>query len=197
MSVKIRHYDQDTPFGAWLRAKGQSGELPSNSIEVGVTASDVDMVVRCWKNNASGKQIQCIVWLEVKTRNGDCDYAQDSLFSAMSVFAREVQLDDFNVRFYGIFRLRMSGTSPINSQVMLWERWPWKRHGVSKPYHKADLIKSVISESVLVRILKSELHPCTLLEWKPHKSHHGSNTIYEPVTTELGFTVDKPIRKIY
>lgn len=198
--VKERLFGEDSPFNAWLREQGRNGNLPSSGNEVGITVTDVDVLVKCWKNAASGKRVRCLFWIEYKTRGGSVDFAQADTFRCMTAFAKEKKFPDFNIRFYGVFRLIMSGTRPDDSQWMRWDRWNSEmangREWRKLPEERC-LKKDLVSAEDLLDILACRKHPCSLRPWKTSVSHHGETVLLEEKITELGFSISVPIRKAY
>ena len=194
--VRLRYYEQDTPFGQWLRHQGQLGHLPSNSVDLGVTATDVDMVINCYKNRATGKKVKCIFWIEVKTRCGEVRFAQSEIFRMVNAFAGLKTFSGVDYRFYGVLRLRMSGTAPDNSDHMWWERWPWSKHGWKRLPEETEIQSTVIQADTLSSILRCELHPTSLKPWKVERDHHGTTTVMEVEERPL-FTVERPVIKRY
>lgn len=194
MTSRVRHYDKDTPFGAWLRRNAD--KIPSNGIETGTTANDVDMVISCWKNRRTGTQIRSLTQIEIKTRCGDVAFQQMEAFSTLSAFAGVRNFSDIQFRFYGVCFLMLSGTSPDDSDQMFWKRFPIsvRFDGKTKPTPKEMLVDK-ISQSQLIGLLTAELHPISLRKFRPEVTHHGGKIVFTTETTPLGFTVDRIIHK--
>jgi len=191
--TKIRYYDSDTPFGQWLRSQK---ELPSNSIDFGLIASDVDMLVEVWKTKRTGKVIKSIMMIEVKTRQADSDFAQMQLLSAMSAFAGKKDFPDVQFRFYGVCFLLLDGTQPDNSSKMIWRRFPLKMLSPTKStFDAGHLISSDITKAQLLQLLRLEIHPISLRTFQPETSHHGSKLITIAESMPLGFNVDRVVKK--
>lgn len=195
--TRIRHYEKDTPFGDWLRNQGHNGNLPSSSIDLGVTATDIDMLVKNYKNHHTGKELKAMFWVEVKTRSAVPRFAQESIFSMMHLFTGQREFTDDVIRFYGVFRLILSGTSPTNSKCIEWHRFNWSKDNPKRMVTESDLRKTVITEQQLIQILRMDIHPVSLKKWTP-ESHHGETVDVENYRTPLfPDGVPRPIRKMY
>ena len=187
--TRIRHYGTDTPFGAWLR---KQPTLPSNGVDFGLTATDVDMVVRCWKKRPTGQLLECILLIEVKTRGGQSGYGQRSIFESLHSFHGQKNNKDKSIRFYGVATLTMELTDPEDSAWMKWSRYKWNQHG-----NVDSLVPVVdfITADQLRGILRFDLHPSSLRKFAPHVTHHGSTEIVVTESSPLGFEYDRVIRK--
>lgn len=194
MSTKVRMYGEDTPFGDWLRSNRR---IPSNSLDCGVVASDVDMTVMRYKRKETGKVIQSIMQVEVKTRMSECDFAQSCIMSSLSAFSGVRSFRDRTLINYGVCFIHMSGTSPLDSDVIRWRRFPWFKHDKKKEFGAAEMRDTAINVSTLESILRFDLHPISLKPYRPEFSHHGHRLITVKETTPLGFVTEKTIRKMY
>ena len=192
--TRIRYYDLDSPFGAWLR---RQKSLPSNSVEIGFVATDIDLIAHCWKRRPTGNLIQCLLYIEVKTRCADFRFSQFETLSALSAFAGQRNFEDVQYRFYGTAFLLLSGTDPSNSDRIVWKRFPFIRNVRKKRLSQEDLIATDIDEEKLVEILSFTRHPISLRKFRPEKSHHGSKVVYSTEMTPLGFEVDVVKRKVW
>jgi len=188
--TRMRYYGNDSDFGGWLR---DQTELPSNSIDFGLVASDVDFVVQNWKRKATGQHFLAMMFVEIKTRGGEVKFPQSLMLENLSRFSGDVETPKKVVRFFGWFSLQMSGTRPDNSEWMVWRRFKWKKSGCDT----SKVLCDKISLEQLISLLRFDIHPSSLRPWNPEISHHGSKTIIETLTTELGMKVDFPIRKVW
>jgi len=175
---RIRHFDQDTPFGDWLR---KQKDLPSNSDDFGFVATDVDMVVQNWKRNDTGQSIKNMMQIEVKTRNGGSTgvpHAQMETLSILSSFAGEKRCNNLLFRFYGVFFLTLSNTSPENSEDIWWCGWKYHEDDEQKIVRltKSNLIWHKITEETLISLLRFDINPITL---EPMSFFHDSDELEE------------------
>jgi hypothetical protein len=191
--TRIRHYEQDSPFGSWLREQSKSN-LPSVCLDGGFTATDVDMIVmRRWQINEVS--LQNIMFVEVKTRNGLLKTGQDYIFNALNRFRGVRANEGSKVQFYGVCGLLMSGTSPLDSEKITWCRQPWNKP-IRGDTFRNDELSTQISVDTLIKILAWDLHPVSLKKYKPSvKGNHGQTEIVTKETTLLGFEVDRVIIK--
>lgn len=210
--TRIRHYETGTPFGEWLRSQRDLPSTPSPDCEVGFIATDIDLVVHRWFHGSTGKHIQCLMVVEVKTRGAQPRFAQLESLSALQLFSakknirlalptihpetREMIPDFRQYRFYGVHFLLLSGTSPEDSDSMVWARWKWKPHGVDHQMTASQLQRTKINIEQLKGILRWDLHPSTLKPFKPFKKHHGFREIDQEIVTPLGFeTMERTIKR--
>ena len=196
--VRQRFYGEDSPFGRWLRMQGVSKDgkpanLPSNHVDFGLTASDVDFVLRNWKRKSSYQWIQSTMLIEIKTRGAEIKFPQDALMNNLSMFAGDRNAGKFHVRFWGWFGLRLSGECPSTSEKIIWCGYKWKTRVGGCDME--SYFEKEISEEFLIGICRFDVNPCSLRPWKPESSHHGSRLLVEKEKTELGFEVEKTIRK--
>ena len=190
----IRHYDHDTPFGAWLRAN--KDKIPSNGVETGTTANDVDFVIHCWKRKNTGEQIKAITQVEIKTRCGEVAFQQMEAFSTLSAFAGVRDFKDAQYRFYGVCFLLLSHTRPDNSDTIVWKRFPVQvKTDVKEKLVPSAMLIDRITEAQLIGILTSDLHPISLRKFRPGWLHHGRKSVVVTEMTELGFPVEKVVHK--
>ena len=195
--TRLRYYEEGTPFGNWLR---NQDDLPSKSASLGFIASDIDMVCHRWFHHATGKHIQCVMIIEVKTRGARPRFAQMESLSALQIFAgkKNVSIHKSNneyrqYRFYGVMQLLLSNTSPDDSDNIIWARWPWDRYGSDKLMTDTHLIETAIDAETLKKILRFDLHPISLKPFKPFKSHHGHRLIDQEVVLPLGFSIQERV----
>jgi len=133
----------ETSFGRWIR---QSKKLDSRN---GFAIYDVDYIVHKFKQQ-NNREYQLIMLIEVKTRNSDLQPAQrDTLYilnqvienrrsnrhtgqnshnnyhrqsrgplKVWSVMSKRM----VNLRSFGVFTLRFSGTGPCDSETIYWNK---------------------------------------------------------------------------
>jgi len=196
MDRSIRHFGDETPFSSWLRCKNKTGEIPSISPDLGVVFTDIDLMVQCWRKKKTGESIQSMFIIEVKTRNGILTRPQESIYTAMQAFSGQRVFGSKIIRFYGCMSLLLNGTSPSNSDRIIWKRFPMTVKDKYRSIPTIDqMIETDISENELVSILRFDTHPVSLRPFNPETSHHGSRTTSRVVLTELGFPVEEIIKE--
>lgn len=196
MDRSIRHFGDETPFSSWLRSKHKSGDIPSVSPDLGVVFTDIDLLVQCWRKKTTGESIRSMFIIEVKTRNGILTRPQESIYSAMQAFAGQRVFGNQVIRFYGCMSLLLNGTSPNNSDRIIWKRFPMIVKNRAKQVPNVDnMIETDISESQLISLLRFDIHPVSLRAFRPERSHHGSRITVRTVLTELGFPVEEVVKE--
>lgn len=172
--TRMRVFGSDKPFCDWVR---HCRFLPSSSFEFGVCIDDVDLIVHVYKTpvDAVGtREVQSLMFLEVKTRGGELLMHQQDTLKKLNWF-RGIKN---GVRHFGVSVLKMSGTTPIKSQNIWWGRFK----NDSLAYRKIDV-------ATLIELLKFNMHPDNLGR-RPFRRHHKTQTIVEQETTPLGFVCD-------
>lgn len=187
--IRERVFGTDPDFCAWLRK--QQKELPSYSKNIGFVASDVDLVLHRYMtaiDNIGSREIQSIMMLEVKSRNGKPHFSQlDTLYKQHFVSNRRVKLGNTLICHFGVSVLVLSGTDPSNSETMLWGRF--------KPSDNGKLSYREINLFQLYKLLKFELHPDNLTI-QPFRRHHKTTVISMVEQMPLGFQVEKIIKQV-
>lgn len=196
MDRSIRHFGDETPFSSWLRAKHKTGDIPSISPDLGIVFTDIDLLVQCWRKKSTGQAIQSMFILEVKTRNGVLTRPQEAIYCAMQAFSGQRVFGHKILRFYGCMSLLLNGTSPDNSDRIIWKRFPMTVKNKAKDMPCVDqMIETDITESQLISLLRFDIHPVSLRPFKPEVSHHGGRITVRTVLTELGFFVEESIKE--
>lgn len=178
--ARDRVYGSDTDFMAWMRAHHL---LPANSADCGFVATDNDIVVHRYKTAVDGlgtREIQSIMDIETKTRNGMPTPSQlDTLYKRDMFRGTKETPQGELVRYYGTYVLRMSGTTPENSDQLWWCHF-------SRRESNRLLIRVPISKKVLIDLLRFDRHPDNL-STKPLRRHHKTTTVVERQVADLGF----------
>jgi len=151
----------ETDFERWMR---NSSDLDSRS--AGIVRFDVDVLLHKYKtliDNASSRDVQFMMFVEVKTMMAEPSESQIDTLSLLNNVLRNRQVNmhhtprkqmggqlrkvyshakkkEVRLYLFGGHLLQISGTDPVNSDRMLWDR---------KPITAADLI----------RILRFEVNP--------------------------------------
>lgn len=189
--VRERMYGSDTDFCAWMR---RCKDLPSYGDTFGFVASDNDLTIHRYKTSIDSvgtREVQGIMQVEIKTRRGKPSSSQIDTLTKLNLFCGDRKLGNINIRFFGVFVLVLSGTSPDDSDCMWWCSSPKDRF-LSDAKH---LRISSISRSELIEILRFECHPRNLSDKTPFRRHHKTQHFIEKELTPLGFEVDKIITK--
>lgn len=188
--TRERFHGSDTEFCAWLRA---CKELPSFSSDFGVVASDNDVTIHRYMHAVDGvgtRDVQSIMQLEIKTRRGKPHESQMDTLSKLNLFAGEREVSGNHIRFFGLFLLVLSDTTPDNSGGMWWGVIP-KGICVSD----ATMLKwTRIDRDVLIKLLRFDLHPVNF-STQPFRRHHKTREIIVIERTALGFDIERPITK--
>jgi hypothetical protein len=178
--TRDRIYGEDTEFSGWLRKQQR---IPSSI----VVASDCDFVIHRYKKPVDGigtREIQALMILEVKTRNGEPRFAQlDTMWlqhKCSQASNRRIREGNTTVTHHGVSFLSLSGTTPENSDLMRWGR-----------FGKAAAINwKAVDEPTLESLLLFNLHPDNFSS-NPYRRHHKTTTFEQIVTFPLGF--DSPV----
>jgi len=186
--TRERMYGSDTEFCEWMR---KCKDLPSYSKDFGFAASDNDVTVHRYMtcvDSVGTRDVQGIMQIEIKTRQGKPSESQMDTLSKLNLFHGEKVIQGVYIRFFGVFVLVMSGTSPDDSQNMWWCSMP-------KGTFISDASKmkiTSINRSKLIDLLRFEVHPVGLYP-RPFRRHHSTKIIMETETTPLGFEVERHI----
>ena len=193
--TRERIYGSDTEFCAWVRT---CKELPSFSQDFGVVACDNDVTIHRYMHSVDGigsRDVQSIMQIEIKTKRGNPKSGKPSnsqmdTISKLNLFEGEKDVDGQHVRFFGVFLLVLSETTPDNSESMWWGVIP---RGVC--VSNATLLKwRLINRDALIKLLRFEIHPVNFAR-NPFRRHHKTREIVSTETTELGFEVERKIIK--
>lgn len=189
--VRERMYGSDTEFCAWMR---RCKELPSYSRDFGFVASDNDITIHRYITSVDGvgtREVQGIMQIEIKTRKGKPSESQTDTLTKLNLFNGDRRVGGVSIRFFGVFVLVLSGTSPDDSDAMWWAAPPKDRF-----FKDAAMMRiTEINYQMLIDILRFERHPRNLNDRQPFRRHHKTSLFVETETTPLGFEVDKLITK--
>ncbi len=175
--TRDRIFGEDTEFSGWLR---RQQNIPSSL----VVATDCDYVIHRYKNPVDGigtREIQALMILEVKSRNGEPRFAQlDTMWlqhRCSSTTNRRIREKGNSVTHHGVSFLSLSGTTPENSAMMRWGR-----------FGKAAAINwKPVDRPTLESLLLFNLHPDNFAP-EPYRRHHKTSVIERVITFPLGFS---------
>lgn len=193
--TKQRRYESDSPFSQWVR---NHPELPSydNKNNFGLVLTDVDLIFHRYlspSETGQKREIQALMYLEVKTRNGDLNPSQkDTLFKhhrfcydIQSGKAKVQEINGNKVIHFGYSIIKLSGTYPGDSQVMYWGRFT----------QDMQISYRIIDEKTLTSLLRFDIHPQSFCV-KPFRLHHKERQVVERITTPLGFEIEQSIKLV-
>lgn len=187
-ATKQRVFGCDVPFLNWLR---KHPELKSKA--EGISATDTDVIVHKFasdvmdaqaRRDGSTRHIQAIMGIEVKTRGGLPDFAQqDTLYKWHLTTMRRANCEGFVIRNFGWSFVQLSGTSPADSAGIRWGRF--KDFG--------EIGWTLIDEALLVDLIAFRRHPDNF-EKQIFRRHHKTQNIWRIEQAPLGFTV--PVQEV-
>jgi len=191
--IRQRIYGSDLEFMAWIRS--QTAELPSHSVKLGVTVNDVDCCIHRYlvdTNETYGtREVQAIMFLEVKTRNGEpIAHQRDTwrkihALSTSSVRVPETRLSPAKlIRGFGVSFLSLSGATPDNSIQIRWGRYN------GKTIDDCNIAWRDIDKNTLFRLLRFDIDP-DRFQSRWWRRHHKTKEVVELEQTPLGFP--KPV----
>lgn len=182
-SNRPRIFGADVPFLEWLRER--SG---IESRTDGVVVTDTDIIIHQWASgviDAQGKRegltrdIQAVMGIEVKTRNGlPTDSQRDTLWKWCLTIKKQVKYEGWIIRNFGWSFLQLSGLSPEDSQVINWGRF--KIEG--------EILWTEIDLGLLVQLLSFQRHPDNF-DKRVFRRHHKTQSLWKMETTPLGLTI--------
>jgi hypothetical protein len=188
--TRARIYGSDTPFCDWLR---KCKELPSYSFDCGVVAADNDVTIHRYLScvdSVGTREVQAIMQVEVKTRSGLPTESQLDTLSKLNLFRGSRVDKGTHIRFFGVFLLVLSGTSPDDSKDIWWCGIP-----EGKVIKSASALRwRSITKPQLISILKFDLHPVNL-ESNPFRRHHKTSEVVQIEQTPLGFECERVLIK--
>lgn len=176
--ARDRLFGSDVPFCAWMR---RQEELPSDGATCGFAATDVDVLVHRFKENADGlgtRAIQAMMLLEVKTRGAPpTDSQRDTLFKHMCCLKNRKAIRNEAgrieyVRHFGVSFLVLEGTDPEDSAGMQWGRFDLKSD--AQRIRWCD-----VTVPQLLALLRFEIHPDDFKNRNPFRRHHKTREIIE------------------
>lgn len=179
MKTRDRIFGSDVPFCAWMRS---CKLLPSFSTDCGFVATDTDAFIHRYMvsiDSVGSREVQPMMMLEVKTRQGDPSDSQLDTLRKINMFSGSKRLKDgTTVRRFGVAFLKMSGTSPDDSQSMWWGRF------------KNDAIRwKPINARQLIDLLRFDIHPDSFTR-KPLRRHHLTQDVITRQRMPLGFETE-------
>ena len=182
-------FGSDTEFCKWLRL---CPELPSLSKDFGLSASDNDVTLHRYMTEVGGmgsREVQSLMQIEVKTRQGKPSFSQMDTLSKLNMFAGHRSTKQGHVRFWGVFILVLSGVDPDDSTMMWWGQIP-KSLIVTDA---SNLKWRIIDRKSLIELLRFERHPRNFTK-HAFRRHHKTRHIVESREYPLGFSVDVPVQ---
>jgi hypothetical protein len=187
--VRDRIYGNDVPFSDWCRRMGKQGQLPSVASDgCAVVLTDVDMTVHRYMtpvDKIGTRQLQALMEVEVKTRNGNPTRSQLDTYAKKHVTTRLVtKVGGVQVFNYGISFLSFSGTSPDDSESIRWGRFNKNEPNISW---------KTIDEDTLVKLLRFDLHPDSLQKHPFRRHHYISDAFTRRKVLPLGFEVEETV----
>jgi hypothetical protein len=173
----------DREFLKWVR---EHEELSSRHGECRIGVQDCDTVFHQFMTpiDRQGKRdVQAIMLVETKTRNGRPDASQHDTWYKLHQFSGQKEIDGQLVRFLGVYCLLLSGTTPENSTLM---QWGWFKN-------RRELHLTTLDDvQALVDLLSFKLHPKTLRRnWL--RRHHKTRELAIQQQAPLGFTEFKKV----
>jgi len=179
--TRARVYGSDTDFMDWVRRQPNM-----DSRRDGFVVSDCDCFIHRYMRPVDGigtREIQALMFLEVKTRNGDLTTSQQDTLSKVDIFKGHCKKR--GIRHFGVSVLRMSDTSPDDSSLIQWGRF--RDDGGNLQYRE-------ITREQLIGLMLFDLHPDNLTS-QPFRRHHKTREIMAVKTAPLGFSYEKPYLK--
>jgi hypothetical protein len=177
---------------AWLRA--QQKELPSYSADVGFVATDVDLFIHRYLTgvqDAMGtRDIQALMMVEVKTRGGSVQDSQRDTLAKIHACCgmREVDYYGQILRHFGVSFLFLSGTTPDDSDEIIWGRFDRKK--ADRQHIKC---KGITRER-LFELLRFDRHPDNM-STRAFRRHHLTRELEQVVKAPLGFEYLLKVKK--
>lgn len=186
--TRSRAFGEDTPFSHWLRT---NENMPSTKI----VATDADMIIHRYMtvvDSEGTRDIQSIMTLEVKTRGGSPSSSQaDTLFKVhrSSYTPRLIQVNGELVKNWGVSILSMAGTSPDNSEWLVWGRF-LEDGSIDWGDKFGD---RYIDLDTLEKLLSFEIGPDDRRS-NPLRRHHKTRTIIQRQRQALPFCIDVTLK---
>jgi hypothetical protein len=177
--TRARIFGEGTEFGEWLR---RQESIPSNK----VVASDCDFVIHRHTTDVGAhgtREVQSMMLLEVKTRNGEPRWSQLDTMWLTHICAntrkprRTILHLNKKVFHEGVAFLSLSGTTPENSELLRWGRFG----------NAAKINWTPITPDKLLRLLRFELDLDNFTP-RPYRLHHATNSVVEIEQFPLGFS---------
>lgn len=189
--ARDRIFGSDTPFCNWMR---KCDDLPAIDKDFGFSACDNDITIHRYKygvqDSIGTRNVQGLMQIEVKTRRGKPSFSQFDTLNKLNLFAGEKEIGGFHIRFFGVFVLVLSGTTPDDSDKM-W--WYWMPKGTILNDASNMKCRKVDKDS-LIQIMRFDRHPRNNSR-QVFRRHHATKVIESEEVTELGFTTQVRIFK--
>lgn len=181
--TRCRSYGEDTPFSEWMR---ENRRMPSYSRECGFVATDNDFTLHRYmvSRDAMGtRDVQPIMQLEVKTRNGVPSKSQQDTLWKRHMF-RGQRGSSPVIWNFGVYIVSMSGERPDASDEIRW--------GSFRP--NGSLRWRFVTMETLEKLMLFEVDPDTF-QSQAFRRHHKTQKTWIQVTSPLGFEYTKPVLK--
>jgi hypothetical protein len=180
-------FGERSPFMEWM-----SGFKERNPDESDFTCQGIDLLLHLYecviedtqaRQSETTRQLKAIMGLEVKTCGDDVSFDQRQALWHFHLSMRDVKPDpehkrSYTIRSFGWSFLRLSSTTPDDSDVITWGRFD--EFGVIKWRQ--------ISLEMLNDLIAFIRHPDSL-KLQPFHRHHGSRSIFRMEAQPLGFEV--------
>jgi hypothetical protein len=183
--TRDRLFGSDAPFMSWCRS---CKLLPSWSADCGWVQTDVDSFIHRYLtcvDRQGTREVQPMMEIEVKTRSGNLTASQiDTYRKKHATTIPHLKWNGQWLVNYGVSFVRMDGTSPVDSQSMMWGRF--KRSSLTEiAWHEIVLEQ-------LIDLLRFELNPDTLAK-NSFRRHHKTRKVLVCEETPLGFIADREL----
>lgn len=183
--TRSRIFGSDHSTLSWIR---QCDALDSAD---GFVMTDVDVIVHrymteVWdaqsQREGRARQIKAIMGVEIKTRNADVEWSQSQTLWQLHRTIKKslvVEEEQLTIRNFGWSFLRLSHTTPDDSERIRWGRFD----------DTGRIIWIDITPRQLVRLLSFELHPDSLSP-RIFQRHHKTQEYTELERAPLGFMIE-------
>jgi len=170
----------ETGFSRWMRNRKDL-----DSVRDSVVNNDMDYQIHKYKTRPDGRSVQCLMFLEVKTRNAEMSPSQSDTMRIVHQLTRtrrttptkvenhitsgtpalvysETAGRDITVMSFGVHLLQFSNVSPDDSEQITWDGTP-------------------IDADTLAALLRFDLDPDTLkpLDLRVHHKPGGISVFYD------------------
>lgn len=175
--TRMRVFGEDKPFLDWVRNRK---DIPSSSAICGVGVADVDAFFHRYLmavDEIGTREVQALMHVEVKTRNGRPTGSQVDTFWKLHAFRGAQIIGGRYVRNFGSSFLVLSGETPDDSDSIQWGRFVGSTREIR--YIPIDIKQ-------LIALLRFDIHPDNL-QTRPFRRHHKRHEIVTKVREPLGF----------
>lgn len=117
-----RRFGKDEPFSEWLR-----GIESLDSDQYGLTCNDADLIFHKFRHET--KDLQLLMWVEVKCFNADIHVSQlETLWFHHQLLRKTTKLRCFfrqeaTICHFGVYFLKLQSDKPIEGETMQWGRF--------------------------------------------------------------------------